>query len=86
MLFLIVPTSFFGSVLCFFFPESCAVSVSTASLLFFYMMNGISSFFSQTSMSTAVAFGLLIVAIAIIIYTMIKNVLISAVIGVVGEK
>ena len=54
-------------------------------LFAFYMMNGISSFFSQTSMSTAVAFGLLIVAIAIIIYTMIKNVLISAVIGVVGE-
>ena len=54
-------------------------------LFAFYMMNGISSFFSQTSMSTAVAFGLLIVAIAIIIYTMIKNVLISAVIGLVGE-
>ena len=55
-------------------------------LLFaFYMMNGISSFFSQTSMSTCVAFGLLILAAAIIIYTMIKNVLISAVIGVIGE-
>ena len=49
-------------------------------LFAFYMMNGISSFFSQTSMSTAVAFGLLIVAIAIIIYNMIKNVLISVVI------
>ena len=36
-------------------------------------------------MSTAVAFGLLIVAIAIIIYTMIKNILISVVIGAVGE-
>ena len=47
-------------------------------LFAFYMMNGISSFFSQTSMSTAVA-------IAIIIYTMIKNVLISVVIGAVGE-
>lgn len=54
-------------------------------LFAFYMMNGISSFFSQTSMSTAVAFGLLIVAIAIIIYTMIKNILISVVIGAVGE-
>ena len=31
------------------------------------------------------AFGLLIVAIAIVIYTMIKNVLISVVIGAVGE-
>ena len=61
-------------------------AVLTFVLLFaFYMMNGISSFFSQTSMSTCVAFGLLILAAAIIIYTMIKNVLISAVIGVIGE-
>ena len=60
-------------------------AVLTFVLLFaFYMMNGISSFFSQTSMSTCVAFGLLILAAAIII-TMIKNVLISAVIGVIGE-
>ena len=34
-------------------------------LFAFYMMNGISSFFSQTSMSTAVAFGLLIVALVL---------------------
>ena len=37
-------------------------------LFAFYMMNGISSFFSQTSMSTCVTFGLLILAAAIIIY------------------
>ena len=61
-------------------------AVLTFVLLFaFYMMNGISSFFSQTSMSTCVTFGLLILAAAIIIYTMIKNILISAVIGVIGE-
>ena len=61
-------------------------AVLTFVLLFaFYMMNGISSFFSQTSMSTCVTFGLLILAAAIIIYTMIKNVLISAVIGAAGE-
>ena len=54
-------------------------------LFAFYMMNGISSFFSQTSMSTCVTFGLLILAAAIIIYTMIKNILISAVICVIGE-
>ena len=54
-------------------------------LFAFYMMNGISSFFSQTSMSTCVTFGLLILAAAIIIYTMIKNILISAAIGVIGE-
>ena len=51
----------------------------------FYMMNGISSFFSEGALSTCVTFGLLILAAAIIIYTMIKNFLISAVICVVGE-
>ena len=61
-------------------------AVLTFVLLFaFYMMNGISSFFSKTSMSTCVNFGLLILAAAIIVYTMIKNVLISAAVGVIGE-
>ena len=61
-------------------------AVLTFVLLFaFYMMNGISSFFSKTSMSTCVAFGLLILAAAIILYTMIKNVLISAIAAVIGE-
>ena len=75
-----------------FFLLGCATesqviaAVLTFVFLFaFYMMNGISSFFSQTSMSTCVTFGLLILAAAIIIYTMIKNILISAVIGVIGE-
>lgn len=54
-------------------------------LFSFYMMNGISSFISQTSMSTCIAFGLLIIAIAIIIYTMIKNIMISVIVGAVGE-
>ena len=61
-------------------------AVLTFVLLFaFYMMNGISSFFSKTSMSTCVAFGLLILAAAIILYTMIKNALISAIAAVIGE-
>ena len=54
-------------------------------LFAFYMMNGISSFFSEGSLSTCVTFGLLILAAAIVIYTMIKNFLISAVICVVAE-
>lgn len=54
-------------------------------LFSFYMMNGISSFISQTSMSTCIAFGLLIFAVAIIIYTMIKNLVISVLVGVIGE-
>ena len=61
-------------------------AVLTFVLLFaFYMMNGISSFFSKTSMSTCVTFGLLILAAAIILYTMIKNALISAIAAVIGE-
>ena len=47
-------------------------------LFAFYMMSGISTFFSQTSLSTCIAFGLLILALCIIIYTMIKNFVISA--------
>ena len=54
-------------------------------LFAFYMMNGISSFFSEGSLSTCITFGLLILAAAIVIYTMIKNFLISAVICIVGE-
>ena len=55
-------------------------AVLTFVILFaFYMMNGISSFFSEGALSTCVTFGLLILAAAIIIYTMIKNFLISAV-------
>ena len=61
-------------------------AVLTFVLLFaFYMMSGISSFFSRTSVSTCVAFGLLIVAAAIIIYIMIKNVFICVITGIVGE-
>lgn len=54
-------------------------------LFAFYMMNGISSFFSQTALSTCLAFGLLILAAALIVYTMIKNVVISIVVAAVGE-
>lgn len=61
-------------------------AVLTFVLLFaFYVMNGISSFFSQTSMSTCVAFGFLILAATIIIYTMIKNMLVTLIVGIVGE-
>lgn len=61
-------------------------AVLTFVLLFaFYMMSGISSFFSRTSVSTCIALGLLIVAAAIIIYIMIKNVFISVITGIVGE-
>lgn len=61
-------------------------AVLTFVLLFaFYSMNGISSFFSKTSMSTCVTFGLLILAAAMIVYTMIKNIIISVITGIVGE-
>ena len=51
----------------------------------FYMMNGISSFFSEGALSTCITFGLLVLAASIIIYTMIKNFMISAVVCVAGE-
>ena len=54
-------------------------------LFAFYMMSGISTFFSQTSLSTCMTFACLIVAAAMIIYTMIKNVFISVVVGAIGE-
>ena len=54
-------------------------------LFAFYMMNGISSFFSQTAMSTCVTFGLLIIALCLMIYSMIKNAVISGIICVAGE-
>ena len=54
-------------------------------LFAFYMMSGISSFFSQTALSKCIAFGCLILALCIIIYTMIKNTIISAVICICGE-
>lgn len=61
-------------------------AVLTLVFLFaFFMMNGISSFFSEGALSTCITFGLLILAAAIIIYSMIKNFLISALICVIGE-
>ena len=63
-----------------------SAAVLTFILLFaFYMMNGISSFFSEGALSTCITFGLLVLAASIIIYTMIKNFLISAVVCVAGE-
>lgn len=54
-------------------------------LFAFYMMSGISTFFSQTSISTCITFGLLILAVSMIVYTMIKNFFISAVVCLAGE-
>lgn len=61
-------------------------AVLTFVILFaFFMMNGISSFFSESSLSTCVTFGLLILALAMILYTMFKNVMISVIAGALGE-
>ena len=54
-------------------------------LFAFYMMNGISSFFSETAMSTCVTFGILIIALSLMIYSMIKKAVISCVVCVIGE-
>ncbi len=61
-------------------------AVLTFVILFaFFMMNGISSFFSESSLSTCITFGLLILAMALVLYIMIKNVIISAAVCVIGE-
>ena len=67
--------------------ESQVIAAVLSFILLFasYMMHGISSFFSEGALSTCITFGLLILAAAIIIYTMIKNLLISAVVCVAGE-
>ena len=54
-------------------------------LFAFYMMNGISSFFSETAMSTCVTFGILIIALSLMIYSMIKNAVISGAVCVIAE-
>ena len=54
-------------------------------LFAFYMMNGISSFFSETAMSTCVTFGILIIALSLMIYSMIKNAVLSGAVCVIGE-
>ena len=61
-------------------------AVLTFVMLFaFFMMNGLSSFFSQTAFSTCMAIGLLILAVALIVYNMIKNVIVAGTVGIVGE-
>ena len=54
-------------------------------LFAFYMMNGISSFFSETAMSTCVTFGILIIALSLMIYSMIKNAVLLGAVCVIGE-
>ena len=54
-------------------------------LFAFYMMNGISSFFSETAMSTCVTFGILIIALSLMIYSMLKNAVILGAVCVIGE-
>lgn len=62
-----------------------AAVLSFIILFAFYMMSGISSFFSQTAMSTCVALALFVLAAALIVYIMIKNILISVIVGIIGE-
>ena len=73
-----------------FFSAITESQVIAADLYFvflfaFYMMNGISSFFSETAMSTCVTFGILIIALSLMIYSMIKNAVILGAVCVIGE-
>lgn len=54
-------------------------------LFLFYIINGISSFFSETAITSMIAYAVLVLLIALIIYLMIKNVFIAAIVGILGE-
>lgn len=54
-------------------------------LFLFYVMDGISSFFSQKAFVSFLAFSVLLIAAAFIIYGMIKNGFLAVTIGLIGE-
>lgn len=61
-------------------------AVLTFVVLFaFYVITGISSFFSKTSISTCVTFAILILALVLVFYTMVKNRFLSVLAGVILE-
>lgn len=62
-----------------------AAVLSFVVLFVFYVITGISSFFSETAMSSLMAYAVLILAAAMIIYIMIKNLFIAAAVGLIGE-
>lgn len=61
-------------------------AVLTFVLLFaFYVINGISSFFSKNAISTCITFAILIVALSLVIYTMIHNRFLCTLVGAILE-
>jgi len=50
-----------------------------------YVISGIASFFSQTAMASVLAFGVLVLLLAAIIYAMTKSSFVASVVGLAGE-
>jgi len=50
-----------------------------------YVISGIASFFSQTAMASVLAFGVLVLLLAVIIYAMTKSSFVASVVGLAGE-
>lgn len=67
--------------------ESQVIAAVMSFIILFicYMTDGIASFFSDTAMSSMIAFVILVLILTAIIYMMIKNVFISVVVGLIGE-
>lgn len=62
-----------------------AAVLSFVLLFSFYVIDGISSFFSQNASSTCVTFAILILALVLVFYTMIKNRFVAALAAVILE-
>lgn len=62
-----------------------AAVLSFIVLFLCYIINGISSFFSETAMSSLAAYAVLVLLAAVVIYAMIKNIFIAVTVGLVGE-
>lgn len=50
-----------------------------------YVISGIASFFSQTAMTSVLAFGVLILVLALIIYAMTRSSFVASIVGLAGE-
>jgi len=50
-----------------------------------YVISGIASFFSQTAMTSVLAFGVLMLVLALIIYAMTRSSFVASIVGLAGE-
>lgn len=62
-----------------------AAVLSFVVLFLCYMMAGIESFFSQTAITSLIAFAVIILILCTVIYMVMKNMFLACIIGVIGE-